>query len=154
MRITDTSILSDKQRELIAKSLFTTPQDDSKPLRSEAIPKITIELPIKLISQNKGSKRNWHKLREYKKIYTEHLMPHRLKKPLGIAKKLTITRILGKGDKQWDLPNIPYACKELIDSIVDANLLIDDSPQCLCEVAYKQDFQRRGNGAIKIEIEF
>ena len=113
-------------------------------------------LKTELVSQNNGRGHHWSKSNELKQHYLEVITYSGFARDAAPEKpqKLTITRVLGAGQKEWDLPNIPLACKELIDALVDTNNLKDDKPANLVDVLYRQDKSDRSKGsAIKIELE-
>ena len=69
--------------------------------------------------------------------------------------RVTITRILGKGERRWDADSVLRGnAKQLLDALVDAGFFFDDGPQWITEVFGKQDDSRRESGpAIEVEIE-
>ena len=112
-------------------------------------------LKVKLISNNRGQGHHWSKSHKLRKHYEKVIIRsgHARKTPPEETQELTITRILGKGERAWDLPNIPLATKQLIDALVATNHLKDDNSNDLVKVSYLQDATQRELGpAVKIEF--
>lgn len=113
-------------------------------------------LPVPLSNNNDGQTRHWGKSVAYKTMYARTLAQLRFKAvPPTYQQKIVITRILGKKERLWDADSVLRgSAKQLIDSLVGAGFLIDDSPKYLTEAIGRQDATRREDGpAIEIEIE-
>ena len=67
---------------------------------------------------------------------------------------MVITRVLGKGERQWDPDSVLRGnAKQLVDSLVDYGVCSDDSPSFVDFVIGIQDESSRGSGPItKVEI--
>lgn len=75
--------------------------------------------------------------------------------PPSHKQRVTITRVLGKGERLWDADSVLRGnAKQLLDALVDAGYFVDDGPKYISEVTGRQDDSRRGDGpAIQVEIE-
>jgi len=117
---------------------------------------ITLEIPIPLTNNNDGQSRHWSKANQHKQTFAKTLAIMRMKAtPPERKQRVTITRILGKGQSLWDADSVLRGnAKQLLDSLVDAGYFVDDSPKYITEVFGKQDATRREDGpAIRVEIE-
>ena len=133
---------------------------------------LTISIEADLKNQNTGQRRHWSTAHREKKIMTtalqqgrilypgdgnlrfsvfsKEIMPH----PFDCIVDLTITRILGKGQRLFDPDSIIRGnCKQCIDAVVDANLLVDDSSKHVGRVLGMQVANQRDRGPA-IEITF
>ena len=74
--------------------------------------------------------------------------------PPTYRQRVTITRILGKGQRLYDPDNLQGGtAKALIDALTDLGMWLDDAPGLLDRV-YRQDSTQRHNGpAVHVLIE-
>ena len=117
---------------------------------------ITLWLPVPLSNNNTGQSRHWSAANKQKHIFANMLRQLRLKAtPPPYKQRVTVTRILGKGERLWDADSVLRGnAKQLLDAMVDAGYFIDDSPKHVAEVFGKQDASQRKDGpAIRVEIE-
>jgi len=52
-------------------------------------------------------------------------------------RRISITRLWGKGKRAYDYGNLVGGLKPLLDEIVRAGLLLDDSPKCCADYYYQ-----------------
>ncbi len=117
---------------------------------------ITLWLPLPLSNNNTGQSRHWSAAYKDKATFANTLTNLKLKgTPPPYKQRVTVTRILGKGERLWDADSVLRGnAKQLIDAMVDAGFFVDDSPKHITEVFGKQDDQKRFLGpAIKVEVE-
>jgi len=117
---------------------------------------MTILLPLPLSNNNTGQSRHWSAANKQKQLFATTLAKLRLKAtPPTHKQRVTITRILGKGERLWDADSVLRGnAKQLLDSLVDAGYFVDDGPNYITEVLGKQDAGNRSDGpAIRVEIE-
>jgi len=107
-----------------------------------------LSLPIELTNGNEGRRKHWgsaaRRRKEYAAtiglLYGRHL-------PVPTPVRITVVRVLGKGQRRWDPDSIGRGnAKEIIDAIVAVGLLPDDSPKHVRAVHYRQDETRRSDG--------
>jgi hypothetical protein len=133
---------------------------------------LTISIAADLKNQNTGQTRHWSTAHREKKLMTlalrdgqilypgdgnlkfgvfcREIMPH----PFDSTVDVTVKRILGKGQRLFDPDSILRGnCKQLIDAVVDAKLLVDDSSKHIGRVLGLQDATQRERGPA-IEISF
>lgn len=119
---------------------------------------MTLTLPIDLTNGNEGRTKHWGSAAERRKSY-ERIIRAWYRKgervPVETPAKLTITRVLGKGQRLFDADSLGRGnAKELIDAIVAAGFLPDDGPRHVVSCEYRQDATRRISGpAVVVEIE-
>src|SRR5690606_15849892 len=117
---------------------------------------VTLILPIELTNGNEGRSKHFglaaKRRREYEGII-RLLRPN--PRPIPTPAKLTITRVLGRGQRLYDADSLGRGnAKELIDAIVAAGLLPDDGPRFVVSCEYRQDATRRMEGpSVVVEIE-
>ena len=113
---------------------------------------MTLTLPIPLTNDNEGRSKHWsgaHKRRqEYElKIRAAYPKP----KPVRTPVRLTVTRVLGKGQRRFDADSLGRGnAKELIDAIVAVGFLPDDGPRHVLEVTYRQDSDSRPEKSVTV----
>lgn len=117
---------------------------------------MTLVLPIELTNGNEGRSKHWapaHKRRREYELTIRSEYPH--PKPVKTPVKLTVTRVLGKGQRRMDADSLGRGnAKEIIDALVAVGFLPDDGPKHVHEVTYRQDDTRRGErGITEIRIE-
>jgi hypothetical protein len=113
-------------------------------------------IPLPLSNNNAGQTRHWSAANKQKQAFANMLALFRLKgTPPDHKCRVTITRILGKGESLWDADSVLRGnAKQLLDALVDAGYFHDDGPKYIEEVFGKQDATRRKDGpAIVVEIQ-
>lgn len=118
--------------------------------------KITIRLDAVLTNNNAGQTRHWTAAYDAKLEFESVLIPHRLRSgPPDHQQRITITRILGKGERLWDADSVLRGnAKQLIDALADAGYFHNDGPKWITEAIGRQDATQKERGpAILIEIE-
>ena len=102
---------------------------------------MTLVLPIELTNGNEGRSKHWapaHKRRKEYELTIRSEYPH--PKPVKTPVKLTVTRVLGKGQRRFDADSLGRGnAKEIIDALVAVGFLPDDGPKHVVEVDYRQD---------------
>lgn len=117
---------------------------------------MTLLLPIELTNGNEGRNKHWgsaaKRRREYEGII-RLLRPN--PRPLATPVALTLVRVLGRGQRLYDVDSLGRGnAKELVDAIVAAGFLPDDSPRHISSCTYLQDASRRHLGpATEVVIE-
>lgn len=120
------------------------------------MPRYDFILPIDLKNSNDGQMRlHFGATAKLRKSYRDILAKLRLKglKP-DHPQRLTLTRILGKGQRLWDADSVLRgSAKQLVDALVEAGFFIDDKPQYLPIVDGRQDPDHRKSGpAVRVTI--
>lgn len=115
---------------------------------------MSLILNAALSNNNEGQTRHFGASVKWKRLYQRALLGKR-RTPPDYPQRITITRILGKGERLWDADSVLRgSAKQLIDALKDAGFMVDDSPKYITEVFGKQDATQRSNGpAIRIEFE-
>jgi len=108
----------------------------------------TLVLPIELTNGNEGRKKHWGSAARRRKQYEATIgLLYGRPKLIASPVKLTITRVLGKGQRLFDRDSLGRGnAKEIIDAIVAVGILPDDGPRHLLGVEYRQDATRRSDG--------
>lgn len=113
---------------------------------------ITI-LPIELTNRNDGRGYSWHRTAAEKKRIQKALanMP---REPFSVPVRITVTRILGKGQRLWDYDSgLRGNWKEIQDTLVNLGWFHDDSPKWIKGIVFEQDDTNKANGpAIELKI--
>lgn len=118
--------------------------------------KETFKIPFEMTNLNNGRGHHWGGSAKMRKKYESDLRKLRMVRiPFAYPVKVTMIRILGKGQKLWDNDSIGRGnAKEIIDSLVACGWFSDDSPKFITEVDYRQDECQRSKGpSIEIHIE-
>jgi hypothetical protein len=112
-------------------------------------------LPFELTNGNDGRGSKWFSSAKLRKNFEKNL---RLlgyeRKPFAMPVLVTVTRILGQGQRLWDSSSIGRGnYKELEDALVAIGWFHDDSPKWITETRFYQDASRRDLGSsIEIQI--
>lgn len=110
-----------------------------------------IQLPIELTNGNDGRGGAFWSSAKLRKQIEQRLVDFR-REPFAHPTAITITRVLGPGQRLWDNDSIGRGnAKELIDSLVALGWWHDDRPQWISQVDYRQDATRRSVGPV-VEI--
>lgn len=126
---------------------------------------LRLEVPYELKNYNAGQGRHWgmthtEKRRAFKSVQNARCFGMgaggaslsdfarvELHSPLDFPVNLVLERVLGKGQRVWDADSVLRgSAKQLIDSIVDAGLLVDDGPKWVHLVVGTQNGSRRDDG--------
>lgn len=97
---------------------------------------MTFEICIPIYSQN-VLRRRWKHPQAYRRLRNDYTWLVRVgARSAGVPKatgkrRLHVTRLIGKGGKVYDVPNLIGGAKPLIDALVTEGLLVDDSPEYL-----------------------
>jgi hypothetical protein len=114
----------------------------------------SITLPVELLNRNDGrGHAHWRSTAEKKRL--ANLLPLLARRePFGVPVFLVVTRILGKGQRLWDEDSILRgSAKELIDAMVGAKWLHDDSPKWVCGVLGRQCARNRpDHPAVRVDF--
>lgn len=114
---------------------------------------MTLLFDVALTNGNEGRTKHWGSAANRRKdlawvVKAACSRPELIRGPV----RLTVTRILGKGDRLWDADSVGRGnAKELIDAIVAAGFLEDDAPSVVVACDYRQDATRRSIGP-KVEV--
>jgi len=118
---------------------------------------VTLTLPIELTNGNEGRSKHWSgaakRRRQYEAIIRlMHARNHlRDPEPVRTPVKITITRVLGRGQRLYDADSLGRGnAKEIIDALVAAGFLPDDGPKHVVSCEYRQDASQRQHGPATI----
>lgn len=118
--------------------------------------RVHLVLPIELTNGNDGRTKHFGQAAARRRRFeaTVRLL-HDHPKPVATPVRITVTRVLGRGQRLWDADSVGRGnAKELIDAIVAVGFLPDDGPRHVTAVDYRQDATRRGDGpSTEITIE-
>jgi len=115
----------------------------------------TVLLPFELSNGNDGRGSKWFSSAKIRKSFEDSLRKLRMvRSPLLFPVRVTVTRILGKGQRLWDSSSIGRGSwKELEDALVVCGWFYDDSPKYITTTDFRQDDCRRSTGpAVELEI--
>lgn len=109
---------------------------------------MTLVLPIELTNGNDGRTKHFGAAAKRRARYERIIrLLHPRPQPVPTPVRLTITRVLGKGERLFDADSLGRGnAKELVDAVVAAGFLPDDGPRHVHEVTYRQDATRRSDG--------
>ena len=116
---------------------------------------MTIILPIKLTNSNSGRGHHWGASAAFRDKVEKKLRTLGLaRSPFAMPVSITVTRILGKGERLWDSSSILRGnWKEIEDALVAIGWFVDDSPKHIVWTNGRQDDTRREKGpAVELEI--
>lgn len=116
----------------------------------------TLLLPVQLLSKNQRDKLNWRARHNLRKNYSQIIglkYPRRADPP-KYKQRVTVTRVMGPREREWDTQNIGAGTAvELIDALKLAGYFVDDSPKWL-ETKFTQERSSKVNGpAVLVQIE-
>ena len=115
-----------------------------------------ITLPFELTNGNDGRGNKWFNSAKIRKKFEDRLRSLRMTStPFLYPVRLTVTRVLGKGQRLWDTSSIGRGnWKEIEDALVAVGWFVDDSPRYITQTDFRQDECRRSQGPIiEVEIE-
>ena len=111
---------------------------------------IPIEPPSQNCLHNKGGRRwAYRKLRDQ---YTESVHTYLSAPKATRMRRVRITRLWGKKKRAYDHGNLIGGCKPLLDALVIAGLLVDDSPKYV-EAYYYQEKSPNDKGGVRVVLE-
>ena len=115
--------------------------------------KLTTELASGNVVRSNSGGNSGYSYRKHRSRYQRAVNLHPAPElHVGGKRRLTITRLWGKGKRALDRDNLIIGCKPLIDVIVRAGWVFDDKPKYL-EVVYKQVKNPNGLNEIEIKLE-
>jgi len=89
----------------------------------------------------------WIKMKNGNELHPDDYLECANHSPSQSRTGLVVTRHLGKGERLWDMDSVlRSSAKELIDSIVEAGYIKDDSPKYVAWVVGLQDDSNRAAG--------
>lgn len=119
---------------------------------------MTLTLPIELTNGNEGRSKHWgaaaSRRKSYERLVRLAVQP-KDRVTIETPVKLTLTRVLGKGQRLYDADSLGRGnAKEIIDALVAAGFLPDDGPKHVVACEYRQDASQRQHGpATIVQIE-
>ena len=116
---------------------------------------MTVTLPFKLTNGNTGRGNAWFMSAKFRDQAEKKLRQLGLvRNPFPCRVSVTVTRILGKGERLWDSSSVLRGnYKEIEDALVACGWFVDDSTDHIALTVGKQDATRRDKGsAIELEI--
>ena len=114
----------------------------------------TFTLPFKLTNGNDGRGSKWFSSAKLRKQFESELRKRGLARgePYPFPVKVTVTRILGPGERFWDSSSIGRGSyKEIEDALVACGWFVDDSPRYITNTDFRQDGCRR-KGDVRLEV--
>jgi len=115
----------------------------------------TFHLPFELTNNNGGRSSRWFSSAKLRKQFESslRLLGH-VREPFYRPVYVTVTRILGPGQKLWDSSSIGRGnWKEIEDAMVACGWFHDDGPRYIKHTNFEQcDKQRDIGPSIKVEI--
>ncbi len=120
----------------------------------------TFTLPLDVPSQNRSSSRARHSglAHAYRRLRDNALWlikNEAQKQAIPIARgrrRIVVTRLIGKGKRAFDRVNWAGGAKPIVDSLVKAGLLVDDTEKWLDDV-YGQEKAVDGKDGVRVRIE-
>ena len=108
----------------------------------------TITLPIELTNGNMGRGSKWFSSAKIRKEYEAGLRLQGFSRsPFQFPVRVTVTRVLGKGQRLWDYSSgLRGNYKEIEDSLVAVGWFTDDSPKYITSTDFRQDECRKSSG--------
>jgi len=116
---------------------------------------LDIILPFELTNGNDGRGNKWFNSAKVRKKFEHHLrLAGMTRRPFGVPVDITVTRVLGKGQRLWDSSSVGRGnWKEIEDALVACGWFHDDGPRWVKSTTYRQDDTRRADGpAVRVEI--
>jgi hypothetical protein len=111
-----------------------------------AKPILSVLLPVEMINRNDGQGHSqWRTVKDKKQIGLA--LSNLKRKPFEHRVDITLTRILGKGQRLFDPDSIGRGnAKQIIDTLTDLGWWYDDSSKYIRHCDYRQDDSQRENG--------
>ena len=118
-------------------------------------PPARVVLPFELNNGNDGRGSKWFSSANVRKKFEKSLrLLGMVYVPLDTPVAVTVTRVLGKGQRKWDSSSgLRGNWKEIEDAMVACGWFHDDGPKWITETTFRQDDSRRKDGpAIIVEM--
>ena len=115
----------------------------------------TLLLPLELTNGNDGRTQKYFKSAKVRQQFESYLRAKgHTKRPYPYPVRVTVTRILGKGQRLWDASSgLRGNWKELEDALTACGWWHDDGPKWITAVDFRQDASQRASGpAIQIDV--
>lgn len=115
-----------------------------------------ITLPFELTNGNDGRGNKWFSSAKLRKQFEAKLRAMGMTRtPFPFPVRITVTRVLGKGQREWDSSSVGRGnWKEIEDALVACGWFTDDSPRYITQTDFRQDPCLRSQGPfIEILIE-
>lgn len=109
----------------------------------------SVWLDWELTNNNNGQSKSWYNSANERHMIESYLLSEQLKRtqPYGAPTWIRITRVLGKGQRLWDMSSgLRGNSKQLIDAFVAIGWFVDDCPKYVKEVRFAQDSSQRQKG--------
>lgn len=105
-------------------------------------------LPIQLTNGNDGRGSRWFKSANVRKSIESTLRAKKLvRTPFSVPVALIVTRILGKGQRLWDVSSCGRGnWKEIEDALVACGWFKDDGPKYITDIRFQQNDWSRDIG--------
>ena len=118
--------------------------------------RLTLVLPIQLLSKNARDKLHYQAKNRLRKDYQDVIQikyPRRGELTPRVRQRVTVTRILGPRERRFDQQNVGAGSAiELIDALTRAGFWVDDSEKWL-ETRFEQVASKKFRGpAVTVEI--
>lgn len=116
---------------------------------------LDITLGIRLTNGNDGRGNRWYRSASVRdRIETELRALQLVREPFPGPVRLRVTRILGAGQRLWDVSSVGRGnWKELEDALVACGWFVDDGPRWITGILFEQDDSDRTAGpAVRIEV--
>lgn len=116
---------------------------------------IDVTLPISLPRANALLRMHWSKRRKLRTDYLNELLVAgvRSQPREHERKRVTITRILGPGQRRFDRDNLHASVKQLCDALTYKGLIFDDNPGWI-DLSVDEDTGNRSQGpAVRVRVE-
>lgn len=122
---------------------------------AEVLRSWSFTVPIEPTSQNRiGHNAGWarHDYRRLRQTWEKAMMVANFVPRASGPRRVILTRLMGYRKRAYDHANLVGGCKPVVDAMVRAGLLVDDSPRHL-HAYYRQERDPNGAGALMIRIE-
>lgn len=117
---------------------------------------IDVTLPVDLVGANRLLRMHWRERKAVQLDYQNHLFVHGLRfrrmAPEG-RQRVTITRILGRGQRRFDTDNLHGAVKPLVDALRGQNVIRDDNPAAIDLIVLEDPANRSAGPAVRVRVE-
>ena len=114
------------------------------------------DIPISLLcpSPNRALRMHWSRRKVLKKKWTQYFLEHRHKFDIPIKKcRLILTRGYVNRRHRLDPDNLTASFKYLIDAMIDAGILEDDSADVVVSLECRQVKQKRKDHCIRVYVD-
>jgi hypothetical protein len=116
---------------------------------------IDVTMPIDLPSANAILRMHWRKQRQLRTEYRNWLWARArcVSHPPEGKQRVTITRILGPRQREFDPDNLPASCKSLIDALRDCKHIGNDTGRDIELVLLEDSANRAAGPAVRVRVE-